>query len=112
MSEGYRWPPDANSMSTIGKANGLPCVQEAVDTDSQPLVEGVIIAVGSLLPSTVRSLISWVQVGLPGASWDGADGGCPGAAQLKCPGVAPPGPGTHPLSTRKESRQTLIFFFK
>lgn len=37
------------------------------------------------------------QVGLRGASWEGQWA---------------PGPGTHPLSTRKESRQTLIFFFK
>lgn len=43
--------------------------------------------------------------------WGGGVVPGPAPALRKCPGGAW-GSGTHPLSTRKESRQTLIFFFK
>lgn len=80
-------------------------IQGAEDTDSQPPVEGGRTASISLLPLTF--VVLRAQVGLPGASWQAQVG----VARYRL-GAAPPDPSTHPLSTRKESRQTLSFFFK
>lgn len=82
-------------------------MQGAADPSSQPLWDDK-----DILPAA-DSEVSNTPCAGPAARWGGAAGVVPGPAPAlrKCPGGAW-GSGTHPLSTRKESRQTLIFFFK
>lgn len=90
------WSPDARSVSGTGRVSGFLCGQGAVDTNpSESLLRGTTVAV-SLLAPPARSSAPGYRWGFLGCASEGA----------------PPAPDTYPLSTRKESRQTLIFFFK
>ena len=83
-----------------------------MDTHFQPLVEGTTTATCFVLPSTGRSLTSRGEVAAARHFLGWSRWGLPGGCSATRAGVAPAGPRTHPLSTRKESLQTLIFFFK
>lgn len=67
-------------MSSTGTANGFPCATGRRHW-SQSLLEGLTIAIFSLLTQTVRSLTPCMQGGLPGA--------LPGCGSAPMPWVAP-----------------------